>query len=167
MRKIVYLLGVLSLVACTAQEEVVVKTPVISPDVMLAKIRANQEVKNELVFQAMPDDEVLDLIEQAKKAELAGDYQLANTNLSAALRINSSNPEVTQMKAEIALLQEAWLNAEQLALQSYQHGPKLGDICRRNWLTVHYAKMAQGQPMEDFELAKNLNDCTIVPPARM
>ena len=167
MRKIVYLLGVLSLVAGTAQEEVVVKTPVISPDVMLAKIRANQQIQNELVFQAMPDDEVLDLIEQAKKAELAGDYQSANTYLSAALRINSSNPEVTQLKAEIALLQEYWFSAEQLALQSYKYGPKLGDICRRNWLTVHYAKMAQGQPMEDFELAKNLNDCTIVPPARM
>lgn len=167
MKKIVYLLVVLFLVACSAPEEVVVKKPELSPDLMLAKIRGNNEVQNELVFQAMPDDAVLDLIEQAKKAELAGDYQSANTHLSAALRINSSNPEVTQLKAEIALLQEYWFSAEQLALQSYKYGPKLGDICRRNWLTVHYAKLAQGQPMADYELAKNLNECTIVPPARM
>lgn len=167
MKKIVYLLIVLFLVACSAPEEVVLKNPELSPNVMLAKIRGNQEVQNELVFQAMPDDEVLELIDQAKKAERKGDYQSANSYLSAALRINSSNPEVTQMKAEIALLQEAWQRAEQLALQSYQHGPRLGDICRRNWLTVHYAKMAQGQPMADFELAKNLNDCTVVPAARL
>ena len=39
MKKIVYLLAVLFLVACSAPEEVVVKKPELSPDLMLAKIR--------------------------------------------------------------------------------------------------------------------------------
>ena len=56
MKKIVYLLVVLFLVACSAPEEVVVKKPELSPDLMLAKIRGNNEVQTELVFQAMPDD---------------------------------------------------------------------------------------------------------------
>jgi tetratricopeptide (TPR) repeat protein len=167
MRKIVYLLLALSLVACSTQEEAALKKPELSSNEMLVKIRANQGVQNELVFQAMPDDTIVDLMDQANKAEQAGDYQRANEYLEAALRFNSSNPEVTQLKAEIALLLEAWSSAEQLALKSYEFGPKLGNICRRNWLTVHYAKAAQGKPMADYELAKNLNECTIVPPARL
>jgi hypothetical protein len=167
MKQLGFILAFLLLNACSTQEQAVVKKPELSPAEMLAKIRANQGAQDELIFQTIPDDAIIDLIDKAKHAELNGDYALANSHLAEALRINSSNPEVTQLKAEIALLQESWANAEQLALQSYQFGPRLGNLCRRNWLTVNYAKAAQGKAMADFELAKNLNECTIVPPARL
>jgi lipoprotein NlpI len=167
MKKQGFICAFLLLSACSSQEQAVVKKPELTPAEMLAKIRANQDVQDELKFQTMPDDAIIDLLDKAKLAEQNGDYPLANVHLVEALRLNPQNPEVTQLQAEIALLQESWANAEQLALQSYQSGPKLGNLCRRNWLTVNYAKAAQGLPMADYELAKNLNECTIVPPARL
>lgn len=168
MKKGSLIVAVLMLSACSTQEENVVKIkPSLTPTEMLTKIRANNDVQNEVLFQAMPDDAVIDLLDQALRAQQAGQYAQANNVLNKALIIDAKNPEVNQMLAEIAILQESWSNAEKLALQSYEYGPKLGGLCRRNWLTVHFAKGAQGKPMADYVLAKNLNDCTLVPPARM
>ena len=162
------LIAVLTLSACSSQEDNVLKAKsVLTPSEMLKKIRSNNEVQNEVVFTALPDDAVIDLLSFSQRAEQAGDYVQANSLLNTGVQIDPKNPEVSQMLAEIALLQEAWPNAEKFALQSYAFGPKLGGLCRRNWLTVHFAKAAQGQPMADYVLAKNLNECTLVPPVRM
>jgi tetratricopeptide (TPR) repeat protein len=161
-------IAALILTACSSQDDNVLKVKsVLTPSEMLIKIRSNNEVQNEVVFTALPDDAVIDLLGLAERAEQAGDYVQANSLLNKAIQIDAKNPQVSQMLAEIALLQEYWTNAEKFALQSYQFGPKLGGLCRRNWLTVHFAKAAQGQPMADYVLAKNLNECTLVPPVRM
>ncbi len=160
-------LVLLVLCACSTREDTAVNAVSMTPEDMLAKIRANAEVQNEVMFQAMPDDAILDLRDQARQAQADGDVETARGLLEQALAVQGKDPEAMQMLAELAILQKSWAAAERMALQSFASGPKLGGLCRRNWLTVHYAKLAQGQPMADHQLAKNLTECTIVPPARM
>ena len=158
---------IMALSACGRHDETTINPSPLSPDQMLAKIRGNGEVHNEVVFQAISDDAIVDLRDQAKQAELNGDYPKASSLLEQALAINAADPEALQSRAELAIRQQAWHDAELMAKKSFESGAKLGDLCRRNWLTMHYAKSAQGSPVPDQQLAKNLNDCTLVPPGRM
>jgi hypothetical protein len=166
MKKFFALL-LLVLCACSSRDQSSVASVSMAPEDMLAKIRGNADVQHEVVFQGLPDDAILDLHDQARKAQADGDLASTRRFLEQALTVNQKDPETLQMLAELAILEEAWLAAERAALDSYASGPKLGGLCRRNWLTVHYAKLAQGQPMAEHQLAKNLNECTIVPPARL
>jgi uncharacterized protein HemY len=165
MKKILLTLMLLS--ACSTREETTVNRLSMTPEDMLVQIHARKPVQNELVFQTIPDEALLDLREQAEQAQSVGDYRRTQDLLDQALKLNAKDPEALQMLAELAILQKSWLNAEHMALRSFQSGPKLGDLCRRNWLTVHYAQVAQGLPVVAHQLAKNLNACTIVPPVRM
>jgi hypothetical protein len=167
VKKGLLILLVCLLCACNTRENTAVNKMTMTPEEMLAKIHANNAVSNELAFQAMPDEALLDLRDQAQQAQTDGHLELAQTLLEQALTINEKDPEILQMLAELALLQSTFANAEHLAMSSYQAGPKLGSLCRRNWLTIHYAKSAQGLPSIEDQLAKHLAECTIVPAARM
>jgi len=103
----------------------------------------------------------------AGAAEAAGNYAQAKTLLDQALQVNPADPQVLQSRAELAIRDQAWVQAEQYAQRSFDSGAKLGSLCRRNWLTMHYARMAQGRSLPPPQLAKNLNECTLVPPARL
>ncbi len=167
MKKAAALALVLALAACSRPETVPVPALSETPEQMLGKIRAQGDVGDELVFQALADDALVDLREQAERAEADGDRAKAEQLLDRALVLNAADPQVLQARAELAILDRAWPLAERLARQSFASGPKLGHLCRRNWLTVHYAALAQGRALPDRELAQNLGECTHVPPARL
>jgi len=167
VKKVLLILSICVLSACSTQENTALKSVSMTPEEMLVKIHANNEVKNEVAFQALPDEELLELRDKARQAQADGNLELTDTLLAQALAINAKDPEIIQMQAEVALLQNSFADAERLALSSYQAGPKLGGLCRRNWLTMHYAKSAQGLPITKDQLAKRLAECTIVPAARM
>ena len=158
---------VLALVACSRPETTPVPAHNLSPEQMLDKIRAQSEVGNEVVFNALADEVILDLQANAGAAEAAGYYAQAKTLLDQALQVNPADPQVLQSRAELAIRDQAWVQAEQYAQRSFDSGAKLGSLCRRNWLTMHYARMAQGRSLPPPQLAKNLNECTLVPPARL
>jgi len=139
----------------------------LTPEQMLGKIRAQSEVGDEVVFQAMPDEAIVDLRQRAQSAEQMGEFAKARDLLDAALAINGNDPEVLQLRAELAIREKTWTVAEAMAQKSFVSGAKLGNLCRRNWLTVHYAQLAQGQALPEQELARHLADCTVLPPARM
>ena len=162
------MLGVLiALAACSRTETTTVPAQDLSPQQMLDKIRAQPEVGNEVVFKALADEDILDLQASAQAAEAEGDYAQAEKLLDDALQRNPSDPQVLQSRAELAIRDQAWVQAEQYAKRSFESGAKLGSLCRRNWLTMHYARMAQGLSLPPMQLAKNLNECTLVPPARL
>ncbi len=167
MKKILFIAWLCILAACSTPENTAVTKTSMSSEEILAKIHASNSVSNEVAFQAMPDEAVLDLRDKAQQAQTNGKLDQAQTLLKQALIINARDPEAMQMLAEIAILQNSYASAEHLAFSSYQAGPKLGGLCRRNWLTIHYAKAAQGLPNSEVQLAKRLAECTIVPPARM
>jgi hypothetical protein len=157
----------LFLAACSRPEDTAVNPPVESPEQMLGIIRADGEVSDEVVFRALADEALTDLREQARQAEAQGDFASARSTLDKALILNGGDPDVLQQRAELAIRDRDWAAAEQLAMKSFASGARLGQLCRRNWLTVHYARKARGQGLDGQLLAKNLGDCTIVPPARL
>lgn len=161
------ILLVLALVACSRPETTPVPAHDLSPEQMLDKIRAQSEVGNEVVFNALADEVILDLQANAGEAEAVGNYAQAKKLLDQALQVNPADPQVLQSRAELAIRDQAWVQAEQYARRSFDSGAKLGSLCRRNWLTMHYARMAQGRSLPPPQLAKNLNECTLVPPARL
>jgi Tfp pilus assembly protein PilF len=137
----------LALAACSRPETTPVPASDLSPEQMLAKIRAQSEVGNEVVFQALADEAIVDLHANALAAEAEGDYVLAKKRLDEALQVNPSDPQILQSRAELAIRDSAWVQAEQYAQRSFDSGAKLGSLCRRNWLTMHYARMAQGRSL--------------------
>ncbi len=167
MKYVLPIVLVLALVACSRPETTPVPAYDLSPEQMLDKIRAQSEVGNEVVFNALADEVILDLQANAGAAEAAGNYAQAKTLLDQALQVNPADPQVLQSRAELAIRDQAWVQAEQYAQRSFDSGAKLGSLCRRNWLTMHYARMAQGRSLPPPQLAKNLNECTLVPPARL
>lgn len=167
MKKPAAVVAALFLAACSRPEDTAVSVPVESPEQMLGIIRADDEVSNEVVFHALGDEAVSDLREQALQAEAQGDFAAARSALDRALALQGADPDVLQQRAELAIHDRDWLVAEQLAMKSFDSGAKLGQLCRRNWLTVHYARKARGQGLQGQQLAKNLGDCTVVPPARL
>lgn len=167
MKHTLWMVLVLALVACTRPETSPVPAQDLSPEQMLDKIRAQPEVGNEVVFKALADEAILDLHADALAAEAAGNYPQATKLLDDALLLNPADPQVLQGRAELAIRDQAWVQAEQYARRSFNSGAKLGSLCRRNWLTMHYARMAQGRSLPPPLLAKNLNECTLVPPARL
>lgn len=167
MKRALPIVLVLALAACSRPETTPVAAHDLSPEQMLDKIRAQPEVGNEVVFQALTDEAILDLHADALAAEAASNYPQARKLLDDALLLNPADPQVLQSRAELAIRDQAWVQAEQYARRSFDSGAKLGSLCRRNWLTMHYARMAQGRSLPPLQLAKNLNECTLAPPARL
>jgi hypothetical protein len=161
------LLILVALAACSKPPPATPPPLALSPEQMLAKIRNQAEIETEVAFQAMPDEAIHDLRIQAQQAERAGDIVGAVAYLDTALQLQASDPETLQQRAELAIQQGSWPLAERLAQQSFDAGARLGRLCRRNWLTMHYASLAQGRQMPEPQLAKSLADCTVLPPARL
>lgn len=90
------------------------------------------------VIEVLPLAErgVSDLRAKAKTAEAERRFNDAETHLAAALALSADDPELWQWRAEIALAQNHWQDASTYARRSETIGPKLGEICVRNWLTL-------------------------------
>ena len=81
-----------------------------------------------------------ELMASATQAEQAGEADRAAMMLERALRIQPRDPELLQQIAEIKLQQGEYEQALNFAVRSYDVGPKVGEICSRNWRTIALAK---------------------------
>lgn len=138
----------------------------LSPAQMLAMVREAGEAGHEIHVQPLQDEEVEDLRDRARVAESSGDLKAANDALAKALLLVPGDPDLIQWQAELALLAKAWLQAEILAQKSYQAGPKLGGLCRRNWTTIRYSREARGDAATVPIALQRLASCTVAPPPR-
>lgn len=138
-----------------------------SAEAMLAQVRAAGRLGNELDVQPLRDPQVEDLRATATHAEARGDYAGAQRALATALALNPNDPELLQWQAEMALAGRDWTRANQLATQSFERGPKLGGLCRRNWTTVQLAAEARGDAMGAGQAQQRLSTCTVAPPTRL
>ena len=66
-----------------------------------------------------------------------------------------------------ALLQREWMQAEKLAVRSFELGPKLGGLCRRNWATIGHARAMRGAAKAAEVAHAQADSCIVAPPARM
>jgi len=83
---------------------------------------------------------VKELLADAGTAESAGDYGQATTLLERALRIQPRDPEILQNLAEVQLQVQDYEQALNFATRSYDIGPRVGEICSRNWRTISVSR---------------------------
>ena len=83
---------------------------------------------------------VIQLTAQAKGAEAAGELDQASGYLERALRIEPRDPQLLQHMAEVKLQKQDYQQALNFAVRSYDTGPRVGEICSRNWRTISVAR---------------------------
>ena len=99
------------------------------------------------------------LLQDARDAEAAGDYDLAAVSLERALRIQPRDPEILQSLAEIQLHKKDYEQALNFAIRSYDAGPRVGEICGRNWNTVGVAREHAGDANGAAEARRRAGEC--------
>lgn len=134
---------------------------------LVAAIREAGVVGVELEVQPLRDPQVEDLRHQAEAQEAAGKPGAAVASLDQALVLVPGDPDLLQWKAELALLRRVWSQAEALANQSFENGPRLGGLCRRNWTTIHHARRLAGNAAGAEVARRQVDACTVAPPVRM
>ncbi len=107
-----------------------------------------------------------ELTAAAEQAEAEDDLARAATLLERALRIEPRDPEVLQHMAEIRLAQGDWEQAESHASRSFDVGPRVGELCQRNWRTMALARERLDRHDAAFQARERLQDCQVEPPQR-
>ena len=132
------LLGVwmlLLMVACSSQ------APIPIEDEVDTRVRTPAIEDSEGVqVYSLQNPAVKQLTAQAKNAELAGNFDQAGSYIERALRIEPRDPQLLQHMAEIKLQKQDYQQALNFAVRSYDTGPRVGEICSRNWRTISVAK---------------------------
>lgn len=134
---------------------------------LVAAVRAAGVHGNELQVQPLRDPQVEDLRTQAGALEAQGKYKLAAAVLDRALAMTPGDPDLLQWQAELALYTRAWPDAERLANLSFEKGPRLGGLCRRNWSTIQHARSRRGDAAGADVARRQVDACTVAPPVRM
>lgn len=138
------------------------------PRDLVAEVRASGvEAEDSLDVQPLRDPAVEDLRTAATAHERARRFKQADEVLLQALKITPNDPELLQLRAEIALFREQYSQAEELAYASFARGPKLGGLCRRNWATVRVAREMRGETQGVGAATEQTKRCTVEPPVRM
>ncbi|HMA98851.1 MAG TPA: tetratricopeptide repeat protein [Wenzhouxiangella sp.] len=127
---------------------------------------AAEQARGLQVF-ALRNPAVTDLSEAAREAESSDDLNRAAMLLERALRIEPRDPELLQQMAELRLDQGRWQQAESHARRSFDVGPRVGELCQRNWRTVAVAMERQNQPEAARSASERLQACQIEAPPRL
>ena len=135
---------------------------------LLAEVRAaGADGEDSLDVQPLRDPVIEDLRNSATRAETAGKFKDADKFLLEALQLTPDDPELLQWRAELALAQDDYEQASTLANTSYERGPKLGGLCRRNWATIRVAREMAGNAEAAAVAQAQGARCTVEPPVRM
>lgn len=152
--KLLGILILLLLVACSTQPPAPTPTPTptTKEDEVNTRIRtpATEDSAGVQVY-SLQNPAVKQLTVQAVQAESAGDLDQAGVFLERALRIEPRDPQVLQQMAEIKLQKEDYQQALNFAERSYDIGPRVGEICSRNWRTISLAR----EHLDDLNGAKD------------
>jgi tetratricopeptide (TPR) repeat protein len=100
----------------------------------------DREVETRVREPASEDSEGKQLTAQAQSAEQVGQLDKAGGYIERALRIQPRDPQLLQHMAEIKLQKEDYHQALNFATKSYDIGPRVGEICSRNWRTISVAR---------------------------
>jgi tetratricopeptide (TPR) repeat protein len=127
---------------------------------------ASQDSAGVQVFP-LQNPAVKELLADAGSAEAAGDYGRAAVLLERALRIEPRDPEILQSMAEIQLRSEDYEQALNFAVRSYDSGPRVGEICSRNWRTIGVARERLGDSAGAAEAVQRASSCMSTRPERL
>ncbi len=102
---------------------------------------------------------VKELLADAGNAEIAGEYNQAAVLLERALRIQPRDPEILQQMAEVQLQKRDYKQALNFAVRSYDIGPRVGEICNRNWRTISVAREHLGDRDGSVQAEQRASTC--------
>lgn len=168
MRFAVVILLFLSMTACgpTTPKRTGNAAVVLTPESMVAQVRTAGLQGNDLTVAPLRDPQVEDLRNTATQAEARKDIVAAQSAIDLALKISTMDPDLLQWQAELSLLKKNWVQAENFAQLSYDKGPKLGALCRRNWKTLSFARKAKNDVAGAQRADQQIAQCTVTPPPR-
>jgi len=127
---------------------------------------ARQDSEGIQVFP-LQNSAVKELLADAGNAESAGDYSQAVVLLERALRIQPRNPETLQNLAEVHLQVQDYNQALNFAERSYDTGPRVGEICSRNWRTISVAREHLGDHPGSVDAEQRASNCMNTRPERL
>jgi tetratricopeptide (TPR) repeat protein len=107
---------------------------------------------------------VAELTAQARSAEAAGELPQATMFLERALRIQPRNPELLQQMAEVQLQRRDYQQALSFAVRSHDVGPRVGELCARNWRTIGLSRERLGDGRGAREAESRAEQCMVTPP---
>lgn len=110
---------------------------------------------------------VKELLADAGAAESSGDFGQAATLLERALRIQPRDPEILQGLAEVQLQMKDYKQALYFATRSYDMGPRVGEICSRNWRTISVCREHLGEHAESVKAEEKASACMKTKPRRL
>jgi len=102
---------------------------------------------------------VKELLADAGAAESNGDFGQASALLERALRIQPRDPEILQTLAEVQIHLKDYEQALSFATRSYDLGPRVGEICSRNWHTISVCREHLGDHDGSAEAAEKARVC--------
>lgn len=108
---------------------------------------------------------VAELTEQADQAESRGDLDQAAVLLERALRIQPRDPELLQHMAEVQLQRGQYEQALSFATRSHDIGPRVGELCARNWRTMSLAQERLGDNVAAGRSVQRAEQCMVTRPA--
>jgi tetratricopeptide (TPR) repeat protein len=133
-----------------AESQPTVETDVLEP--------AGQDNAGVQVFP-LQNPAVKELLADASSAKSVGDYGKAAVLLERALRIEPRDPEILQSMAEVQLQNGDYEQALNFAVRSYDSGPRVGEICNRNWHTIGQARQHLGDHAGSVEAGRRAASC--------
>ena len=125
---------------------------------------ARQEGAGAQVFP-LQNPAVKALIAEAREAESSGRYDDAAVALERALQIHPSDPEILQLMAEVQIHKRDYAQALHFASRSYDSGPRVGEICSRNWRTIALAHEHMGDASGARDAGQRAAACLSAKPA--
>ena len=130
------------------------------------RVPASQDSAGVQVFP-LQNPAVKELLADASSAESVGDYGTASVLLERALRIEPRDPEILQSMAEVQLQNGDYEQALNFAVRSYDSGPRVGEICSRNWRTIGVARERLGDRSGSAEAVERASQCMSTRPERL
>ena len=104
---------------------------------------------------------VQQLLIDAELAEQAGDLQQATVLIERAMRMQPKDPEILQRMAEIKLAAEDFEQALNYAARSYDLGPRIGELCSRNWHAIAVARSNLDDAAGAAEARQRAGECAV------
>ena len=131
-----------------------------------AEVREPAQEEGNTGVQVFPlqNPAVKTLLAEAGEAEDQGRYEDAALLLERALRIQPRDPQLLQQMAEIQVQKEDYEQALSFAVRSYDAGPRVGEICARNWRTIGLARERLGDSDGSMEARERVADCVSAKP---
>ena len=161
----------LALAGCASGPQAVAQAPVRAAapagTLLLREVRESGTLGVELDVQPLRDPQVEDLRARARQAEGRGDHAAAEADIVQALALSPDDPGLLQWRAELALVRHDFATASTAAQRSFDTGPKVGGLCRRNWTTIRLAAQARGDTTAAGEARVQAAACKVAPPVRM